>query len=121
MVGGINAVYESATALLGRTHASNSHSTKEMSLPVRPPILPKAFWALDAAFEIAGPAVLVTRLRPSEALEAVEEAVSFALAAVSLAVEACRNWPLKSCRDCRRATLETMGADMAVGSWQEAS
>ena len=117
MVGGINAGELSVTELLYHILASNLHSTKEISLPVRPPILPKAFWALDAAFEIAGPAELVTLLRPSEALETVEEAVSFAFAAVSLAVEACRNWPLKSCRDCRRATLEAIVAGMAASSW----
>lgn len=85
-----------------------------MSLPVLPPILLRALRALVAAFAMAGPAELVTRVRPSEAFETEEDAVSFAFAAVSLAVEACLNWPLKSCRDCRRATLEAMVADMAA-------
>jgi hypothetical protein len=76
---------------------AHSHSTKEISLPVRPPTLPSAFLALLAALEIAGPAELVTLDSPSEALETEDEAVSFALAAVSAAVEACRNCPLKSC------------------------
>lgn len=66
------------------------HSTKEINLPVLPPTLPSALLALDPALEIAEPAELETLVRPSEALEAVVEAVSFALLAVSAAVEACR-------------------------------
>lgn len=42
------------------------------------------------------------------------EAVSLAFAAVSLAVEACRNCPRNSCRLCRRATLEAAEADMTA-------
>ena len=91
---------------------SDIHSTNEMSLPVLPPTLPKALRAFDAAFAIAGPAELVTLERPSEAFEMEAEAVSFAFAAVSLAVEACLNCPLKNCRLCRRATLEATVADM---------
>lgn len=90
----------------------NVHSTKAMSLPVLPPTLPSAFLALEAAFEMAGPAELVTRDRPSEAFETFADAVSFAFAAVSLAVEACLNCPLKSCRDWRKATLEAILAGM---------
>ena len=101
----------------------NIHSTKEMSLPVRPPTFLRAFPALLAAFEIPDPAELVTFDRPSEAFEMLAEAVSFAFAAVSAAVEACRNCALKSCRDCRRTSLEAIVVDMAAESegWELSS
>jgi len=90
-------------------------STNEMSLPVLPPTLPRAFLALVAALEMAGPAELVTLERPSEAFETVEEAESFAFAAVSLAVEAClRNCPLATCRDVRRASRDATVAGMVT-------
>lgn len=85
-----------------------------MSLPVLPPTLPRAVRALVAALAIAGPAELVTLERPSEAFEIEEEAVSFAFAAVSLAVEACLSCPLNSCRLPRRATREAAEAGMAA-------
>jgi hypothetical protein len=102
------------------------HSTNEMSLPVRPPTLLRAFRALEAAFEIAGPAELVTLVRPSEAFETVDEAVSLAFAAVSAAVslafaavsavvEACLNCRrLRNCRECLRAVLVAIVADMTL-------
>jgi hypothetical protein len=108
MVGGINAVHCQSAVFKGHCRGVLcSHSTKEMSLPVLPPTLPRAFLALLAALEIAGPAELVTLDRPSEAFETEDEAVSFALAAVSAAVEACRNCPLKRFRDWRRTFLDT--------------
>jgi hypothetical protein len=95
------------------THLLRSlHSTKEMSLPVRPPTLLRAFRALDAAFEIAGPAELVTLVRPSEAFDTVDEAVSLAFAAVSAVVEACLCCRLRKCRVCRRAVLVANVPDM---------
>lgn len=71
------------------------HSTNLIILPVRPPILPKADCADEAAFETDEPAELVTLVRPSEAFETVVFAVSFALDATSPAFsvvdEACLN------------------------------
>ena len=69
------------------------HCTKDIILPVRPPILPIALLTLCAAPLAAGPADEVTFERPCEAFEVALEAVSLDFAAVSLAasvVEACR-------------------------------
>lgn len=71
----------------------DSLCTKDITLPVRPPILLIALLALCAAPLIAGPADEVTLERPPEAFEVAFEAVSLVLVAVSLAasvVEACR-------------------------------
>ena len=53
-----------------------------MSLPVRPPILFKAFVIPSVALLTPDPADDVTRERPSDALAVAFEAVSFALEAV---------------------------------------
>ena len=83
------------------------HSTKAIILPVLPPTLPSALRAPEPAFDRAEPAELETLLRPSEALDAEEDAVSFALAAVSAAEEACRNCcRRRRSRDWRRTALE---------------
>jgi hypothetical protein len=92
------------------------HSTKEISRPVRPPTRPRALRAADPAPESAEPAELVTLLRPSEAFDTVEEAVSFALEAVSAAVEACRNCCCRRRnRDWRRTALEASEEGMTAG------
>lgn len=71
-------------------HKEDIHSTKDMSLPVRPPILPTKFPTPCAALLIAGPAADVTRVRPSEAFDvapdAAFDAVSFVLAVAFEAV-----------------------------------
>lgn len=60
---------------------------KLTTLPVRPPTLESDPAMPLAAPEMAGPAALVTRERPSAALLAVLLAVSLALLAASLALE----------------------------------
>jgi len=76
-------------------------STKAISLPVRPPIRPRALVIPCAAPLIAGPADDVTRESPSEALdftdeadaeafEAAEDAASVAFEAVELFRITCR-------------------------------
>ena len=94
----------------------NSHSTKEMSLPARPPIPAILFWTPCMAPLTAGPAAEVTLDRPCEALEATLEAESFDLAAAleaTSAVEACRRacWRAKS-RVCRSTRRDVAGADI---------
>lgn len=86
-------------------------STKEINLPVLPPTLPKAVRAPAPALKRADPAELVTRLRPSEALETDVEAASFTLAAVSAVVEACRTL---CCR--RRTNLDWRSSARDVGA-----
>lgn len=69
------------------------HCTKDIILPVRPPMLPIALLTLCAAPLTAGPADEVTLERPCEAFEVALEAVSLDFAAASWAasvVEACR-------------------------------
>lgn len=75
-------------------------------MPAGPPILRRA----PAAFEMAGPAEAETLDRPSEALEAAEEAVSLALEAASEVDEACLTAVLRvrNC-DCRRTARVTAG------------
>lgn len=75
-------------------------------MPAGPPILRRA----PAAFEMAGPAEAETLDRPSEALEAVEEAVSPALEAASEVDEACLTTVLRvrNC-DCRRTARVAAG------------
>ena len=71
----------------------DAHCTKDIILPVRPPMLPTALLTLCAAPLTAGPADEVTFERPSEVFEVAFEAVSLDFVAVSLAtsaVEACR-------------------------------
>lgn len=71
----------------------DSHCTKDIILPVRPPMLPIALLTPCAAPLTAGPADEVTLERPCEAFEVAFEAVSLDFVAVSLAasvVEACR-------------------------------
>ena len=85
-------------------------STKEITFPVLPPtffrVLPRPW----AAFVRAGPADADTRVRPSVALAAADEAVCWALEAASEADEACLTvvvvvvLRVKACCDCRRAT-----------------
>ena len=84
-----------------------------MALPVLPPILPAILLTLEAAPDTIFPALDCTRLRPSDALDAVldavslallatSEAVSFAFEAVSAVVEADLNLlRRKRSRDCR--------------------
>lgn len=82
-----------------------------MSRPVRPPILPNVFLAPVAAPETMFPADEVTFVKPSEALDTVPEAESFALVAASdavfvtvVVVDADRKLLRRSnVRDCRRA------------------
>ena len=102
-----------------------SHSTKEMTRPVRPPTLLSAFLAVDPALDKADPPELVTLDRPSDAFdvifevaslafEAVSAAVSFALLAVSAAVEACLTFcRRRRNRDWRSNALEAGAVDMA--------
>lgn len=59
-------------------------STKLMTLPVRPPIFPRAVVRPLAAPAIAGPAAVVTRDKPSFALDAVSLAASVAFWAAVL-------------------------------------
>ena len=68
-----------------------------MSLPVRPPIFPRALLTPCPALLSAGPADEVTRVRPCEAFDVALEAASFDLVAVleaalaaCVVVEACR-------------------------------
>ena len=94
------------------------HSTKDMSLPVRPPIPLKALLALEAALLTAGPAEEVTLDRPSEALEVALVATSFdceaALAAVSVVEAYLRPvWRVQN-RLCRMRSREGIGVDMAT-------
>ena len=74
-----------------------SHSTNDISLPVRPPILPTALLIPCEARLRPEPADVVTLERPCEAFVCTLEAVSFVFAAVFAAVslaasvvEACR-------------------------------
>jgi hypothetical protein len=91
-----------------------------MNLPVRPPILFNAFPAPLAAPLSAGPAELVTRERPCEALLTVEEPPSCALAAAldaaSEVEEACLRfvWRRRNC-DRLRAVRETASGIVGVG------
>lgn len=66
-----------------------------MTLPVRPPTLPRADCADVAALDNEDPAELVTLVKPSEAFETDVCAVSFAFDAASPAFsavdEACLN------------------------------
>ena len=84
-----------------------------MSLPVRPPIFPRALLTPCPALLRAGPADEVTRERPSDAFDVALEAVSFDLVAVVEAasaawevVEACRGRPaIRSCRSVNRVAV----------------
>lgn len=96
-------------------------STKPIRRPVRPPTLPRALLTPLAAPAMAGPAALVTRLRPWDALEEASEAVSFAAwAAFSVVVD----WKRAPKRACLRADDRIMGriatADIVsvVGGWE---
>ena len=89
-----------------------------MSLPVRPPTLPKELATPELTLERVEPAELVTLLRPSEALDTDVDAVSLALEAVSAAVEAClmlvrrrRN------RDCRMGRSRHRGGHHREETW----
>ena len=95
-----------------------------MYFPVRPPILLIALLALPAAPDAIDEAELVTRLRPSLAFEvacpaeacafdAVSDAASFALVAVSAVVEACRKlFRRRRKRPCRATAREAGAADI---------
>lgn len=89
-----------------------------MSLPVRPPIFPRALLTPCPALLSAGPADEVTRVRPCEAFDVALEAASFDLVAVLEAasaawevVEACRWRP--TIRTCRSVNLAAV-ADIRV-------
>ena len=89
----------------------DSLCTKDIILPVRPPIL----LALCAAPLTAGPADEVTLERPPEALEVAFEAVSVVLVAESLAasvVEACRLVWRALKRMCRSMMRDGAAVDM---------
>jgi hypothetical protein len=82
--------------LVSRQHTIRScpllgpvHSTNFINLPVRPPIPPNALVTPEPTRDRVEPAELETLLKPSEALDTEVDAVSFALEAVSAAVEAC--------------------------------
>lgn len=81
-------------------------STKETTLPTGPPTLRRAV----AALEMAGPAAAEALDRPSEALEAAEEAVWLALLAASEVDEECLTTVLRvrNC-DCRRTARVAAG------------
>ena len=77
--------------------ACGIHSTKDIILPVRPPILPRALYAeepildtVEPADDAAEPAELWTLVRPSEAFDTACFPLSWAFEAASEAVEACR-------------------------------
>lgn len=92
----------------------DSHCTKDIILPVRPPMLPTVLLTPCAARLTAGPADEVTFERPSEAFEVAFEAVSLDFVAVSLAasaVEACR---LVVWRAMKRVCRSTMRDSAAV-------
>ena len=95
---------------------SHSHSTKDISLPVRPPIPPTALPTPWAAPLRVGPADEVTFDKPCEAFEVAFEAVCFdfsaALEAASV-VEACRlaGWR-ETKRVCRSIKRGPMVVDM---------
>jgi hypothetical protein len=95
----------------------HSQSTKEINLPVLPPTLPNAFLAPEAAPLTIFPAEEVTLDRPSEALDAVPDAVSFAFAAASEVVEAVLKVLLfrrRRNRDWRRRVREGKDAGMVL-------
>lgn len=76
---------------------------KAMTRPVLPPIFLRALPTFCAALATAGPAVAVTLDRPSDALEAADDAVSLALEAAW--EELCRTAVLRNRNcDCRRST-----------------
>lgn len=86
-----------------------------MSLPVLPPTLFNTFRAPEAAPPTMFPADEVTLDNPSEALEVVCDAVSFALAAASEVVEAgLRLFLRRRNRDCRRTAREVNAAGIFV-------
>lgn len=91
-------------------------SMKAMTRPVLPPIFLRALPTFCAAFAIAGPAVAETLDRPSDALEAADEAVSLALEAAW--EELCRTAVLRNRNcDCRRSTAR----DAVTGIFQLAT
>lgn len=91
------------------------HSTKEISRPVLPPIFPNALYAEEPTLEIAAPAELWTRVRPSEAFETACLPDSCALEAASEAVEAClKLFRRRSNLDWRRMARDAGVADMAA-------
>ena len=95
---------------------SHSHSTNDISLPVRPPILPTVLVTPCAALLRADPPDEDTFESPSEAFDVALEAVSFDLAAVSFAtsvVEACRRfvWRVTK-RVCRSINRDGADKDM---------
>lgn len=81
-------------------------STNETTLPTGPPTLRRAL----AALEMAGPAAAEALERPSEALEAAEEALWLALLAASEVDEECLTTVLRvrNC-DCRRTARVAAG------------
>lgn len=94
----------------------HSHSTKEISFPVRPPILPSVLVTPCAAELRADPPDEDTFESPSEALDVALEADSFDLAAASFAtsvVEACRRfvWRVTK-RVCRSINRDGAAEDM---------
>lgn len=101
---------------------TNLHSTKAISRPVLPPILPNMLLTLDAAALRPEPADDVTLDRPCEALEVAFEADSFTAEAVcdaaSVALAVVEAWRRAACRatSCglrrRSKTRETVAADM---------
>ena len=74
----------------------HSHSTNDTNLPVRPPILPKAWPTPWAAPLIAGPADDVTLESPCEAFDVILDAASLdfvaVLEAASAACEVVEAW-----------------------------
>lgn len=81
-------------------------STKETTLPTGPPTFRRA----EAALEMAGPAAAVALDRPSEALEAAEEADWLALLAASEVEEECLTTVrrVRNC-DCRSTARVAAG------------
>lgn len=95
-------------------HQQHLQSTNAISRPVLPPNLFNTFRAPEAAPLTIPPAEDVTLDKPSEALDTVPEAVSFAFEAASEVVEACLRLFLRMRkRDCRRTAREVKTAGMA--------
>lgn len=91
------------------THGVSLQSTKETTLPTGPPTFRRA----EAALEMAGPAAAVALDRPSEALEAAEEADWPALLAASEVEEECLTTVLRvrncDCRSTARVAAGILG------------
>src|ERR1700722_17070278 len=87
-----------------------------MTLPVLPPIFPRALPTACVTLAIAGPAEDVTLEIFCEASEAAGEAVSFALEAISDVEDECLTGALrKRNRDCRRAARDAAAGLLQTG------